>query len=81
MDWVYREGVVTHAHQLKCTLYKTTTPPIHQQLYLQRKRLREEWDPFAREVPLQPLLKHHKAHRDPIEWEILPMTDSGVDVP
>ena len=36
MDWF------TQAHQTKRTLYDTATRPIHQQLYLQRKRPREE---------------------------------------
>ena len=74
LDWVYREKLAAQAHQTRRTLYETVTRPMTQQLYLQRKPPREEWDPSAWEVPLQPLPKHHKAHWDPIELEILSTT-------
>ena len=54
---MYRERLAAHAHHTKHTLYETTARPMSQQLYLQRKQPKEEWDPCAWEVPLQPLPK------------------------
>ena len=47
------------------TLYNIETHIIRQQLYLHRKRPREDWDPSTWEIPLQPLPKQQKIHWDP----------------
>ena len=43
---------------------------LERQLYLHRKRPRENWDPTLWEIPLLPLPKRHKTHWDPNEWEV-----------
>ena len=62
LDWCYRQRLEIHAYQTMHTLYNTESRQKRQQLYLHRKRPREERDPRLWEIPLLPLLKWHKAH-------------------
>ena len=49
------------------TMYNTESSHLRRQLYLHRKRPRENWDPTLWEIPFLPLPKRHW---DPNEWEV-----------
>ena len=76
--WRQQEHIMNLTHgfknscQQKTTLYWDASRQARQ-IYLIRKRPREQWDRTLWEVPLQPLPKRQKAHWDPNEWEI-PLT-------
>ena len=68
--WTQRPDIQDYAERTKCAIYNTESSHLRRQLYLHRKRPRENWDPTLWEVPLLPLPKRHKTHWDPNECEV-----------
>ena len=83
LDWVYRERLVAHAHHTKHTLYEAATRPMNRQLYLQRNRPKEEWDPCAWEAPYNPDQNAIKHTGTPLNRKSSRQTttDNGPDTP